>query len=223
MTNAECPQRDGHASLAGPRLHGGLRPRDVPAGAVRKRGHARLHASRAHVPADDPPRLGRPDALDGRALPVRAHVPAPAAGHLRPLRRHAGRCAGRTSTRAASRTRCAPSRASAASSGSSSPGARRDGRAAGRAEYTPEHEPRRAARGAPAGDARSRLRARIGRAPRGGAGPAGHAPRTEFKARRVVDDRDLYRQALADRGAAHDERRCRSRARVHASGRAVSW
>jgi hypothetical protein len=28
--------------------------------------------------------------------------------------------------------------------------------------------------------------------------PQGTLPRTEFKARRVVDDRDLYRQALAD-------------------------
>ena len=54
----------------------------------------RLHASRAHVPADDPAGLGRPGALDGRALPVRADLPAPAGRDLRPLRRHARRAGG---------------------------------------------------------------------------------------------------------------------------------
>ena len=32
--------------------------------------------------------------------------------------------------------------------------------------------------------------------------PQGTLPRSEFKARRVVDDRDLYRQALAEEGGA---------------------
>jgi len=45
---------------------------------------------------------------------------------------------------------------------------------------------------------RDRLRARIGIHPVVELVPQGTLPRTEFKARRVVDDRDLYRQALAD-------------------------
>ncbi len=53
-----------------------------------------------------------------------------------------------------------------------------------------------------------RLRARLGVRPVVELVPAGTLPRTEFKARRVIDDRDLYRQALAaappaDRGAPH--------------------
>ena len=66
-----------------------------------------------------------------------------------------------------------------------------------RAEYTPEHEPadrREALQRA----MRDRLRARIGIHPVVELVPQGTLPRTEFKARRVVDDRDLYRQALAD-------------------------
>jgi phenylacetate-CoA ligase len=68
-----------------------------------------------------------------------------------------------------------------------------------RAEYTPEHEPtdRRAALGAVI---RERVRARIGVHPVIELVPQGTLPRTEFKARRVVDDRDVYRQALASRG-----------------------
>ena len=66
-----------------------------------------------------------------------------------------------------------------------------------RAEYTPEHEPadrRDALRLA----MRERLRARIGIHPVIELVPQGTLPRSEFKARRVVDDRDLYRQALAE-------------------------
>jgi phenylacetate-CoA ligase len=66
-----------------------------------------------------------------------------------------------------------------------------------RAEYTPEHEaPDR--REALHRTMRDRLRARIGIHPVVELVPQGTLPRTEFKARRVVDDRDLYRQALAD-------------------------
>jgi phenylacetate-CoA ligase len=70
-----------------------------------------------------------------------------------------------------------------------------------RAEYTTEYEPgdrRDVLRAA----MRERLRARIGVHPVIELVPEGTLPRSEFKARRVVDDRDLYRQALAD-----DERR----------------
>jgi phenylacetate-CoA ligase len=68
-----------------------------------------------------------------------------------------------------------------------------------RAEYTPEHEPaerREALRQA----MRDRLRARIGVHPVVELVPQGTLARSEFKARRVVDDRDLYRQTLADQG-----------------------
>ncbi len=77
-----------HAAVAGRGLHRGLRPGDVPARAVRPAWHAGVHASRAHVAADDPARLGRPDAMGGRPDAVRAHVPAAAARHLRAHRRH---------------------------------------------------------------------------------------------------------------------------------------
>jgi phenylacetate-CoA ligase len=43
---------------------------------------------------------------------------------------------------------------------------------------------------------RERLRARLGVHPVVDLVPAGTLPRTEFKARRVIDDRDLYRQGL---------------------------
>jgi phenylacetate-CoA ligase len=68
-----------------------------------------------------------------------------------------------------------------------------------RAEYTTEYEPgdRRDALRAMM---RERLRARIGVHPVVELVPQGTLPRSEFKARRVVDDRDLYRQALADPG-----------------------
>jgi phenylacetate-CoA ligase len=68
-----------------------------------------------------------------------------------------------------------------------------------RAEYTTEYE---------AGDRRDalratmreRLRVRIGIHPVVELVPQGSLPRSEFKARRVVDDRELYRQVLADEG-----------------------
>jgi phenylacetate-CoA ligase len=66
-----------------------------------------------------------------------------------------------------------------------------------RAEYTPDHEPPER-REALQRTMRDRLRARIGIHPVLELVPQGTLPRTEFKARRVVDDRDLYRQALAD-------------------------
>ena len=68
-----------------------------------------------------------------------------------------------------------------------------------RAEYTPEHEPADR-RDALQRAMRERLRARIGMHPVVELVPQGTLPRTEFKARRVVDDRDLYRQVLADQG-----------------------
>jgi phenylacetate-CoA ligase len=64
-----------------------------------------------------------------------------------------------------------------------------------RAEYAPAH-------GAPASQAalaarmRERLRARLGVHPVVELVAPGTLPRSEFKARRVVDDRDLYRQGL---------------------------
>jgi len=46
---------------------------------------------------------------------------------------------------------------------------------------------------------RERLRARLGVHPRMELVPEGEIPRTEFKARRVIDDRDLYRKGLGGR------------------------
>jgi phenylacetate-CoA ligase len=69
-----------------------------------------------------------------------------------------------------------------------------------RAEYAPEHAPAErqdALRAA----MRERLRARIGIHPVVELVPQGTLPRTEFKARRVVDDRDLYRRGVAEHGA----------------------
>jgi phenylacetate-CoA ligase len=48
---------------------------------------------------------------------------------------------------------------------------------------------------------RERLRARLGIHPVVEVVPHGTLPRTEFKARRVIDDRDLYREALEKREA----------------------
>jgi phenylacetate-CoA ligase len=68
-----------------------------------------------------------------------------------------------------------------------------------RAEYAATHaDPAR--QEAVRATMRERLRARLGVHPVVELVPEGTLPRTEFKARRVVDDRDLYRQALA-RGA----------------------
>src|SRR5216117_2284086 len=85
------PPPDGHAPLAGPRLHSGVRPRHVRAAPVRRRGHARVHAPRAQLATDDPPRLRRPRPLDGRAVPVRADVSATAGRALRADRRYVHR------------------------------------------------------------------------------------------------------------------------------------
>jgi acyl-CoA synthetase (AMP-forming)/AMP-acid ligase II len=93
-----------------------------------------------------------------------------------------------------------------------------------RAEYTAEYEPgdrRDALRAA----MRERLRARIGIHPVVDLVPQGTLPRSEFKARRVVDDRDLYREALSDerlsdavRPGTRDRRFTSPPSRVH-SGR----
>jgi phenylacetate-CoA ligase len=65
-----------------------------------------------------------------------------------------------------------------------------------RAEFAPEHAaPER--RQALAARMRERLRARLGIHPVIDLVPAGTLERTEFKARRVIDDRDLYREGTA--------------------------
>jgi phenylacetate-CoA ligase len=63
-----------------------------------------------------------------------------------------------------------------------------------RAEYTADHQARVEALRA---TMRERLRARLGVHPVVDLVPEGTLPRTEFKARRVIDDRDLYRRGLA--------------------------
>ncbi|HEY7252924.1 MAG TPA: phenylacetate--CoA ligase family protein, partial [Methylomirabilota bacterium] len=63
-----------------------------------------------------------------------------------------------------------------------------------RAEYTADHQARVEALRA---TMRARLRARLGVHPVVDLVPEGTLPRTEFKARRVIDDRDLYRRGLA--------------------------
>jgi len=67
-----------------------------------------------------------------------------------------------------------------------------------RAEYAPSHgdPPRLEALRA---RMRECLRARLGVHPVIELSPQGALPRTEFKARRVIDDRDLYRRALDER------------------------
>jgi phenylacetate-coenzyme A ligase PaaK-like adenylate-forming protein len=62
-----------------------------------------------------------------------------------------------------------------------------------RAEYTAGHGARLDALRALM---RERLRARLGVHPLVDLVPEGTLPRTEFKAKRVIDDRDLYRKAL---------------------------
>jgi phenylacetate-CoA ligase len=64
------------------------------------------------------------------------------------------------------------------------------------AEYARAHEHRRDAIQA---TMRERLRARLGVHPRIELVPEGTLPRTEFKARRVIDDRDLYRSFAEQR------------------------
>jgi phenylacetate-CoA ligase len=67
-----------------------------------------------------------------------------------------------------------------------------------RIEYAPSHaDP--AARDALGARMRERLRARLGVHPVLDLVPPGTLPRTEFKARRVVDDRDLYRSLKESR------------------------
>jgi phenylacetate-CoA ligase len=64
-----------------------------------------------------------------------------------------------------------------------------------RAEYAPSHAadgPRAALQAR----MRERLRARLGVTPRLELVPQGELPRTEFKAKRVIDDRDLYKKGL---------------------------
>ncbi len=66
-----------------------------------------------------------------------------------------------------------------------------------RAEYSASHaDPGR--REALAGAMRERLRARLGVHPVVDLVPEGTLPRTEFKARRVIDDRDLYRRTIGE-------------------------
>jgi phenylacetate-CoA ligase len=66
-----------------------------------------------------------------------------------------------------------------------------------RAEYTASHAAD-APRAALATRMRERLRARLGVTPRMELVPQGELPRTEFKARRVIDDRDLYKKGLTN-------------------------
>src|SRR5438046_9302924 len=61
-----------------------------------------------------------------------------------------------------------------------------------RAEYAASHAAD-APRPAPAARMRERLRARLGVTPRIELVAAGELPRPEFKAKRVIDDRDLYK------------------------------
>ena len=63
-----------------------------------------------------------------------------------------------------------------------------------RAEYTAGHAARLDALRALM---RERLRARLGVHPIVDLGPEGTLPRTEFKAKRVIDDRDLYRKGVS--------------------------
>jgi phenylacetate-CoA ligase len=66
-----------------------------------------------------------------------------------------------------------------------------------RAEFAASHadDGRRAALAAAM---KERLRARLGVTPLIELVPAGQIPRTEFKARRVIDDRDLYKRGLSN-------------------------
>src|SRR5205085_1830146 len=63
-----------------------------------------------------------------------------------------------------------------------------------RAEISAAHEPRRAQIEQ---TLRERLQARLGVRPRLELVAEGSLPRTEFKARRVIDDRDLYRKGTS--------------------------
>ena len=88
--------------LAGRGLHGSLRPRHHAPRCLRRARHAGLYPSRAHLAADDPPAVGRSDALDQRRKSVRAHISAPAARESSAASTTCSRSAARTSTRAKS-------------------------------------------------------------------------------------------------------------------------
>ena len=57
MNVAGTAETDGMLLLAGHRLHRGLRSEDLPPRALRPARHAGLHAPRAHLAADDPARV----------------------------------------------------------------------------------------------------------------------------------------------------------------------
>ena len=97
------PPRGRHAPVAGHRVHAARRPRDARGRPLRRRGRARVHAPRTDVAAPHPVLVGRPRELDGRAVRVRAHVPDDAARDLRTRRRLWSWCAARTCTPAPSR------------------------------------------------------------------------------------------------------------------------
>jgi len=67
-----------------------------------------------------------------------------------------------------------------------------------RAEYLPSHGDA-ASRAALAATMKERLRARLGVTPVVELAAPGELPRTEFKARRVIDDRDLYHEKTGAR------------------------
>jgi phenylacetate-CoA ligase len=67
-----------------------------------------------------------------------------------------------------------------------------------RAEYLPSHA-EAAARAQLAATMKERLRARLGVTPVVELLAPGELPRTEFKARRVIDDRDLYHEKTGAR------------------------
>ncbi|HEY8370475.1 MAG TPA: phenylacetate--CoA ligase family protein, partial [Thermodesulfobacteriota bacterium] len=64
------------------------------------------------------------------------------------------------------------------------------------AEYAASHAAEDARRALEA-EMRRRLQARLGVRPKLDLVPEGTLPRTEFKARRVIDDRDLYRKGVS--------------------------
>ena len=102
MNVAGTAETDGMLLLAGHRLHRGLRSADVPPRALRPARHARLHAPRAHVAADDPARVRRSHAVGGRA---QSRAAAPIRGCRRASSAASTTCsrsAARTSTRARS-------------------------------------------------------------------------------------------------------------------------
>ena len=110
------PPPDRHALWQDVVYTAGLRSGDVPAPAVRRRGHAGLHAPRAHVAADDPAGVGRPRAVDGRA---RAPAGAPIRGCRRASTGASTTCSRARRERLSERDRGRAARASPASAASS--------------------------------------------------------------------------------------------------------